>query len=134
MNPGTLSPGDTVAVLDADVPGHIRTPFYVRGKRGVIERAVGPFRNPEELAYGRSGEPKRMLYRVRFAQAEGIQRLTCLVRVGLGLVPPHHLREAHRGVRAELQVEACSQSERRHATSDDRLPCRLQTPRSIDSI
>ena len=70
MNPGTLSPGDTVAVLDADVPGHIRTPFYVRGKRGVIERAVGPFRNPEELAYGRSGEPKRMLYRVRFAQAE----------------------------------------------------------------
>ena len=31
---GVLSPGDTVAVLDADVPGHIRTPFYVRGKRG----------------------------------------------------------------------------------------------------
>ncbi len=70
MNPGPLSPGDAVAVLDADVPGHIRTPFYVRGKHGVIERAVGRFRNPEELAYGRSGEPKRMLYRVRFAQAE----------------------------------------------------------------
>ncbi len=66
----TLSPGDTVAVLESDVPGHIRTPFYVRGKRGVIERAVGRFRNPEELAYGRSGEPMRMLYRVRFAQAE----------------------------------------------------------------
>jgi nitrile hydratase len=65
-----LSPGDTVAVLDADVPGHIRTPFYVRGKRGVIERAVGRFRTPEELAYGRSGEPKRILNRVRFAQAE----------------------------------------------------------------
>ncbi|MBC7780601.1 MAG: nitrile hydratase subunit beta [Proteobacteria bacterium] len=62
--------GDRVAVLDVDVPGHIRTPTYVRGRRGVIEREVGRFRNPEELAYGRSGEPRRMLYRVRFAQRE----------------------------------------------------------------
>jgi nitrile hydratase len=66
----TLAEGDPVAVLDVDVPGHIRTPFYVRGKHGVIERAVGRFRNPEELAYGRSGEPRRMLDRGRFAQRE----------------------------------------------------------------
>jgi len=65
-----LSPGDHVAVLDVQVPGHVRTPCYVRGKQGVIERAVGKFRNPEELAYGRSGEPKRTLYRVRFEQHE----------------------------------------------------------------
>ncbi len=65
-----LSPGDQVAVLDVQVPGHVRTPCYVRGKQGVIERAAGKFRNPEELAYGRSGEPKRTLYRVRFEQHE----------------------------------------------------------------
>jgi nitrile hydratase len=65
-----LGAGDRVSVLDVDVPGHIRTPYYVRGKRGVVERAVGLFRNPEELAYGRSGEPRRTLYRVRFEQRE----------------------------------------------------------------
>jgi nitrile hydratase len=49
--------------------GHVRTPHYVRGKSGVIERVVGRFSNPEELAYGRSGD-ERTLYRVRFAQRE----------------------------------------------------------------
>jgi len=68
--PGPMAAGDAVKVLEVDVPGHIRTPFYVRGKRGVIERVAGRFRNPEELAYGRSGEPRRTLYRVRFAQAD----------------------------------------------------------------
>jgi len=66
----TLAVGDAVAVLEVDIPGHIRTPYYVRGKHGVVERQVGLFRNPEELAYGRSGEPRRMLYRIRFTQAE----------------------------------------------------------------
>ena len=51
-------------------PGHRRTPWYIRGKRGVIERVCGAFANPEELAYGFSGEPKRVLYRVRFAMNE----------------------------------------------------------------
>jgi nitrile hydratase len=64
------APGDRVHVLRVDVPGHIRTPYYVRGCTGVIERVVGTFRNPEELAYGRSGEPRRYLYRVRFVQRE----------------------------------------------------------------
>ena len=62
-------PGDRVHVRKVDSPGHIRTPHYIRGKSGVIERFVGYFRNPEELAYGRSGEPLRALYRVRFVQS-----------------------------------------------------------------
>ena len=60
--------GDRVRVRKVDSQGHIRTPHYIRGKSGVVERFVGYFRNPEELAYGRSGEPKRALYRVRFEQ------------------------------------------------------------------
>jgi nitrile hydratase len=62
--------GDRVRVRVAYPPGHVRTPFYIRGKTGVIERVLGPFRNPEELAYGRSGEPAQPLYRVRFVQRE----------------------------------------------------------------
>jgi nitrile hydratase len=62
--------GDRVRVRAAFPIGHVRTPFYIRGKTGIIERVLGPFRNPEELAYGRSGEPARPLYRVRFLQRE----------------------------------------------------------------
>ena len=62
--------GDHVVVKDSDPPGHRRTPHYIRGKRGVIERVCGAFPNPEELAYGFNGEPKRVLYRVRFRQRD----------------------------------------------------------------
>jgi nitrile hydratase len=62
--------GDRVRVRVAFPPGHVRTPFYIRGKTGVVERVLGPFRNPEELAYGRSGEPAQPLYRVRFVQRD----------------------------------------------------------------
>lgn len=62
-------PGDAVKVRTGNPPGHLRTPFYIRGKQGVIERVCGEFRNPEELAYRRSGEPRKTLYRVRFAQS-----------------------------------------------------------------
>lgn len=54
----------------AESPGHVRTPAYIRGKRGVIERLCGQFPNPEELAYGRNGLPRQPLYRVRFRQRE----------------------------------------------------------------
>ena len=50
-------------------PGHVRTPAYLRGKRGVIERALRPFPNPEQAAYGLPA-PETMLYRVRFTMAE----------------------------------------------------------------
>ena len=50
-------------------PGHVRAPAYLRGKTGMIEREIGPFANPEKLAYGLEAE-KRVLYRVRFSMAE----------------------------------------------------------------
>ncbi|MBY0526502.1 MAG: nitrile hydratase subunit beta [Gemmataceae bacterium] len=62
--------GEKVHVRWADPPGHLRTPYYIRGKNGVIERVLDAFANPEELAFGRDGLPKQRLYRVRFRQAE----------------------------------------------------------------
>ena len=63
-------PGDRVRVREASVPGHLRTPWYIRGHAGVIERYCGSFANPEELAYNRPGLPAEPLYRVRFRQSE----------------------------------------------------------------
>ncbi|HYM02120.1 MAG TPA: SH3-like domain-containing protein [Stellaceae bacterium] len=65
-----FAPGQRVAVRRADVPGHLRTPWYIRGHVGTIERLCGAFANPEELAYNRSGLPAQPLYRVRFRQNE----------------------------------------------------------------
>lgn len=65
-----FQPGDTVQVLHRNQPGHVRTPMYVRGKTGVVERVVGSFPNPELLAVGHSGLPYKMLYRVNFKQGE----------------------------------------------------------------
>lgn len=50
-------------------PGHIRTPFYLRGKTGVIERKLGSFGNPETQAYRHIGDRKELL-RVRFSMDE----------------------------------------------------------------
>ena len=60
--------GDRVKVREAYPVGHVRTPYYIRGKCGIIERACGAFPNPEERAYARSGLPAQPLYRVRFLQ------------------------------------------------------------------
>jgi nitrile hydratase subunit beta len=62
--------GDQVKVRLAHPPGHVRTPTYVRGHTGVVERLCGAYPNPEELAYGRPGLPAQPLYRVRFRQNE----------------------------------------------------------------
>ena len=62
-------PGDAVRVRRADGPGHLRTPWYVRGRLGRVERICGAFANPEELAYRREGPPVP-LYRVRFCMDE----------------------------------------------------------------
>jgi nitrile hydratase len=62
--------GDRVVVRDTHPPGHVRTPWYTRGRSGVVERVCGRHANPEELAYGRDGLPLRALYRVRFAQRD----------------------------------------------------------------
>jgi nitrile hydratase subunit beta len=73
--------GDAVRVRDDHPPGHIRTPVYLRGKRGVVLRDFGAWPNPEDLAYGRSGLPKRLLYMVQFAMDE--------VWRGKGTYAPH---------------------------------------------
>lgn len=65
-----FAPGEKVRVIDAHPLGHIRTPFYIRGKTGVVERFCGAFPNPEELAQMRDGLPPVPLYRVRFRQNE----------------------------------------------------------------
>ena len=61
--------GDLVKVNRMFPLGHIRTPRYIMGQTGQVSQVVGEFANPEELAYGRKGLPKKMLYRVRFDQA-----------------------------------------------------------------
>ena len=65
-----LAPGVKVRVRAAFPPGHIRTPYFLRGHEGVIDTLAGEFPNPEELAYGRPGLPLRTLYRVAFRQAD----------------------------------------------------------------
>jgi nitrile hydratase len=62
--------GDKVKVRATAPLGHIRTPFYIRGHVGEIERLCGNFPNPEELAQMRNGLPAIPLYRVRFRQKE----------------------------------------------------------------
>ena len=61
--------GTRVRVKTMTPPGHIRAPFYLRGKTGEIERILGRFKNPEQLAYGLPAAEKT-LYRVRFSMAE----------------------------------------------------------------
>ena len=48
---------------------HVRTPWYLRGREGVIERRLGEFGNPEQLAYGLTGDPTPLV-RVRFTMRE----------------------------------------------------------------
>jgi nitrile hydratase subunit beta len=72
VNPATgkFKAGDRVKVKFEDRPGHLRTPWYVRGKIGWIERVYGDFLNPELLAFGREGLPKKTLYLVAFHHSE----------------------------------------------------------------
>lgn len=79
--------GESVTVRAVFPPGHVRTPFFVRGKTGRVSEVLGPYRNPEELAYGRNGEPALPLYRVVFETAElwddyqGMDRDTTVVDI-----------------------------------------------------
>ena len=58
-----------VRVHDHWPPGHVRTPAYLRGKVGEIERNIGPFNNPELNAYRRPAV-QHDLVRVRFKMSE----------------------------------------------------------------
>ncbi|MFN2308076.1 MAG: SH3-like domain-containing protein [Paracoccaceae bacterium] len=64
-----LEPGTRVIVACHMPPGHVRTPAYLRGQTGTVERALGAFPNPEALAYGLQAE-RVPLYRVTFRLAD----------------------------------------------------------------
>lgn len=68
--PHRFRTGDTVVVRNEEVDGHVRTPGYLRGKRGVIVGDFGAWPNPEGLAYGSDGRPLRVNYWVRFDMDE----------------------------------------------------------------
>jgi nitrile hydratase len=66
--------GDKVRVADrwpeqGPMRVHIRTPHFLRGQAGVVERVLGEFPNPEKLAFGKPGLPKIPLYMVKFSEA-----------------------------------------------------------------
>jgi len=62
----TFRVGDRVRVADRVHEGHHRTPGYVKGRSGRIERVQGSFCNPETRAYGSDGLPELVLYQVAF--------------------------------------------------------------------
>jgi nitrile hydratase len=64
-----FSPGDRVRVRVDYPPTHFRTPAYIQDKTGQVVAVHGGFRNPESLAYGGDGLPRKPLYLVSFDQA-----------------------------------------------------------------
>lgn len=81
-----LAPGTQVKVRndwpETRGPCHIRTPHYLRGAAGTIERHLGDFPNPEDLAFGRPAA-RTPLYHVRFPPiwAEGNQNHELVVEL-----------------------------------------------------
>lgn len=79
--------GQRVRIRPVEPVGHCRTPGYIRGATGVVERELGAFRNPEDLAYGGTGLPPSKLYWIRlnlielFAAYAGAPSDTLLVEV-----------------------------------------------------
>ncbi len=62
--------GETVLVASRDTLGHCRTPWYLRGRTGIVCGLQGAFHDPERLAYHKPGLPAQILYKVRFQQRE----------------------------------------------------------------
>ena len=64
-----FAPGAAVQVRDdwpeARGPAHVRTPHYIRGRRGTVVRHLGDFANPEDLAFARPAA-RLPLYHVAF--------------------------------------------------------------------
>jgi nitrile hydratase len=60
--------GQRVRVSSRAHDGHHRTPLYIKGKVGNVERLHGAFTNPETRAYGDDGLPEQALYLVGFDQ------------------------------------------------------------------
>ena len=66
----TYRVGQQVRVAARRHEGHHRTPGYVKGKTGRIERVYASFTNPETRAYGKDGLPEQRLYSVGFAHGD----------------------------------------------------------------
>ncbi len=66
----TYATGESVRVVARDHQGHHRTPGYLKGKVGRVERLHDAFTNPEARAYGSDGLPLQQLYLVSFAQED----------------------------------------------------------------
>src|SRR5262245_25311306 len=58
--------GESVRVAGREALGHCRTPWYLRGRSGVVVAVQGMFHDPERLAYHKPGLPRIVLYTVRF--------------------------------------------------------------------
>ena len=66
----TYRVGEPISVAARAHDGHHRTPSYIKGKTGRIERVHGAFRNAETRAYGDDGLPEIPLYLVSFARSD----------------------------------------------------------------
>jgi nitrile hydratase subunit beta len=66
----TYRVGQPVRIAARHHAGHHRTPGYIKGKTGRIERLHASFRNPETRAYGGDGLPEMPLYLVSFAPGD----------------------------------------------------------------
>jgi hypothetical protein len=66
----TYRPGQPVRVAGRFHEGHHRTPGYLKGKTGRVERMHESFTNPETRAYGGDGLPAQQLYLVGFVQRD----------------------------------------------------------------
>lgn len=68
--PALFSVGEKVRIAERYPVGHYRTPMYVRGKMGRVERVLPTFLNPEQEGYGRNAGKRVRLYRVRIPQTD----------------------------------------------------------------
>ncbi|MDX2157991.1 MAG: nitrile hydratase subunit beta [Hyphomicrobiaceae bacterium] len=68
--PPRFRAGESVQVAGREAVGHCRTPWYLRGHAGVIASVHGAYHDPERLAYHKPGLPLKVLYKVRFRQAD----------------------------------------------------------------
>ena len=68
--PGLFEVGDAVTIKSDEVDHHHRTPWFIKGKPGVVRAISGPFFDPESRAHGGDGIPRRLLYHVEFDPGE----------------------------------------------------------------
>lgn len=62
--------GARVRIQTREAAGHVRTPAYMMGKIGIVNRRKGYYLKPEDLAYGKGDGEPAALYSIRFKQAD----------------------------------------------------------------